>query len=557
GLMGGSGSGSSSQQAMNNPSTSQQFSSPRSPTLLDAIVRHVFEEDLRRHSFDNLWSELPDYGSIQTLLRLSLENKVQEQHHPNIVAPWSPEGRLGPSRVQFDVDSSVGSFMINNDRLGLNSQDNFSTIHANTCVYKDNRSYMLITGEKAILVQVHISGKICPYLFSMSYRDTADSYAYDGNRQRKWNVATYKYGEMWQCGDIISCTMDLDEGVVHFFRNGRDLGAAFTNVKMGPGVAYFPAVSLALGENLIINFGATPFRYPQHGYCPLEAPPTTQLLRAHSSFTWLHRLINLTINWHHYSDLVSLDSSVGSRRESSLLLVAQHIATHLGPLLAMPYVVEACLVPTLYHVVGINDDQDDSITTLNLPQAHVLFNLLMGSLEDHELLKCLENLIICLLTGHKQASESIKFRGQKKNLRLLYVLLTHTRLRKYCLKHILFDKVRFPSFVNMKAVDEEGLSSVVPSVWWVSKDNSLQHGDKAAYDQSIDTIRQAVQEVESIQMSILKLLMQLEDGQSYEDSSRALFLAKFRTFLKEHAPGSRTKINIANYPIVLGKYQPL
>lgn len=52
----------------------------------------------------------------------------------------------------------------------------------------------------------------------LSPGDTQDSYAYDGNRQRKWNEATYKYGAMWQCGDIISCTIDLDEGVVEYFR---------------------------------------------------------------------------------------------------------------------------------------------------------------------------------------------------------------------------------------------------------------------------------------------------------------------------------------------------
>lgn len=48
--------------------------------------------------------------------------------------------------------------------------------------------------------------------------DTPDSYAYDGNRQRKWNVATYRYGAVWQSGDIISCTIDLDAGVVEFYR---------------------------------------------------------------------------------------------------------------------------------------------------------------------------------------------------------------------------------------------------------------------------------------------------------------------------------------------------
>ena len=46
------------------------------------------------------------------------------------------------------------------------------------------------------------------------------------------------------------------------FRNGKNLGKAFSNINLGPGYAYFPAVSLAASENLRANFGATPLRYP-------------------------------------------------------------------------------------------------------------------------------------------------------------------------------------------------------------------------------------------------------------------------------------------------------
>lgn len=47
-----------------------------------------------------------------------------------------------------------------------------------------------------------------------------------------------------------------------FSRNGHSMGIAFSNVKMGPGYAYFPAASLSMGENIHVNFGATPLRYP-------------------------------------------------------------------------------------------------------------------------------------------------------------------------------------------------------------------------------------------------------------------------------------------------------
>ena len=45
-------------------------------------------------------------------------------------------------------------------------------------------------------------------------------------------------------------------------RNGQSLGTAFTDIKMGPGVAYFPAISLSFKESVAFNFGSRPLRYP-------------------------------------------------------------------------------------------------------------------------------------------------------------------------------------------------------------------------------------------------------------------------------------------------------
>lgn len=42
-------------------------------------------------------------------------------------------------------------------------------------------------------------------------------------------------------------------------RNGVSLGVAFDKVTYGQGVAYFPAVSLAMHEQLYANFGHVPF----------------------------------------------------------------------------------------------------------------------------------------------------------------------------------------------------------------------------------------------------------------------------------------------------------
>ncbi|XP_068246013.1 E3 ubiquitin-protein ligase RNF123-like [Palaemon carinicauda] len=539
--------------------------------LMDSLVQCVFADDLKqyrgvqpgRKCLDGIYSESPDYGSIQSLVQQCLDDEVRHNRHAE-AKERSSEGRLPKEStpVQFDVKSSVGLFSFNEDRLGLSSQDNFSTIRANTCVYKGKWQYELMLGTKGVM-QVGWATMNCQFSKEKGVGDTPDSYAYDGNRQRKWNVATYKYGAMWQCGDIISSTLDLDTRVVKFYRNGKSLGTAFENIKTGPGLAYFPAVSLALGENLTVNFGATPLRYPQPGYFPLESPPTTEKVKARKCISWLKNLVHLSLV-QQPGELHLLDDHLGStHRITCLFIVAQHIATHLGPLLIMPYIVEACLVPALAEIaevtplssVGyhqVHQEMKRSSNGLNLRKAHILFDFLMASLEDHELMKCLENLIICLLTGHKEPAEDINFRGQKYNLCLLYVLLSHDRLRKYCLNNILFDKVRFPSFVNVKIVDEEGLNKVVPTVWWKSKDDCFAEEDKKEYDNACNIVRCAVEEVEKIQIEILRLLLNAKDAPMYQDSSRALFLAKFRIFLKEHAPGSRVPpAGFTPHPVIL------
>lgn len=48
--------------------------------------------------------------------------------------------------------------------------------------------------------------------------DTAHSYAYDGGRVRKWNVATTPYGLAWLPGDVIGTCIDLDKGTLEYYR---------------------------------------------------------------------------------------------------------------------------------------------------------------------------------------------------------------------------------------------------------------------------------------------------------------------------------------------------
>ena len=134
-------------------------------------------------------------------------------------------------------------------------------------------------------VQLHTSGimqlgwvtPVTLYTPEDGVGDSKDSFAYDGKRVRKWNVASIHYGDQWTAGDIITCGVDFENGNIEYWRNGSYLGIAYSPSSLNDW-SYFPGVSLSYGEGCEINFGAIPFTYPAPGYSPIIGPPDQMFL---------------------------------------------------------------------------------------------------------------------------------------------------------------------------------------------------------------------------------------------------------------------------------------
>lgn len=71
-------------------------------------------------------------------------------------------GRIGPSLVRFDISTHQGLSIISPDRLTINSKRNFSTMRANTAVYKGKWMYELQLGSKGVM-QVGWSTIACEF----------------------------------------------------------------------------------------------------------------------------------------------------------------------------------------------------------------------------------------------------------------------------------------------------------------------------------------------------------------------------------------------------------
>lgn len=72
-----------------------------------------------------------------------------------------------------------------------------------------------------------------PFTLHNGVGDCPLSYSYDGYRVKKWNRENLAYGEAWSIGDIIGTLIDFDEKRISFWRNNKELGTAFTNIRVG------------------------------------------------------------------------------------------------------------------------------------------------------------------------------------------------------------------------------------------------------------------------------------------------------------------------------------
>lgn len=300
-------------------------------------------------------------------------------------------------------------------------------------------------------------------------------------------MTTHKYGESWLSGDVIGCALDMDTCTMSFYRNGRSLGVAFDNITSGAGAAYYPTVSLGFTENLTANFGSTPLRYPVDGYQPLQTPPVDKLNKAALIFEWFARIIPLVRTSREArqrsSETVNADERSMST-EAYLSCLSRVVLKHLGPLLTVPYIIEALFIPFIQKLCETADDRWKLL---------ICMDLLWMFLEEYEMKACLENSVVSLLSAFRHVSLMLAYPDQCDNLVPLINLCHHTVTRQHLLQFVLFDRVRFANFLHVKPLDERGLVEVVDKIWWETDplDASVE-SSKRSYMDSCDEIKTAI-----------------------------------------------------------------
>ncbi|XP_040102863.1 E3 ubiquitin-protein ligase RNF123 isoform X2 [Oryx dammah] len=454
------------------------------------------------------------------------------------------EGRLGPSTVVLDHTGGFeGLLLVDDDLLGVIGHSNFGTIRSTTCVYKGKWIYEVLISSQG-LMQIGWCTINCRFNQEEGVGDTHNSYAYDGNRVRKWNVTTTNYGKAWASGDIVSCLIDLDEGTLSFSLNGVSLGTAFENLSRGLGMAYFPAISLSFKESVAFNFGSRPLRYPVAGYRPLQDPPSASLVRAQRLLGCFQAVLSMELDPVE-GRLVEKESSEWQLQgQPTILLTLAHIFHHFASLLCEVYVVEAVLMSFLLGVVEAGPPEQAQTVV------HHVLDLLWLFMEDYEVQDCLKQLMMSLLRLYRFSPIVPDLSLQIHYLRLTIAILSHEKSRKFLLSNVLFDVLRSIVFFYIKSplrVEEAGLQELIPTTWWphrspregkeeVREETSEERLRRRAYERGCQRLKKRIEVVEELQVQILKLLLNNKDDNGGE-ASRYIFLTKFRKFLQENASG--------------------
>uniref|UniRef100_H3AZG8 Ring finger protein 123 n=1 Tax=Latimeria chalumnae TaxID=7897 RepID=H3AZG8_LATCH len=385
--------------------------------LLSDYLHHVFPNGDVKLSAATFRKPLNFQNLSDHLDRLLQEVCVEDDKDQNA------EYRLGPATVVLDHTSGFeGLLLVDDDLLGVVGHSNFSSIRATTCVYKGKWIYEVLISSQG-LMQIGWCTLNCRFNQEEGVGDTPDSYAYDGNRVRKWNVTTTNYGKSWAAGDIVSCLIDLDEGKISFCLNSINLGVAFDNIKLGPGMAYFPAISLSFKESVAFNFGSRPLRYPVEGYHPLQDPPTVDLLKAHKLLGYVKNIIRTDIDTQEGKLLEKDGSTWQVHGEPTVLITLAHVFNHFSPLMCKVYLVEDVLMNFLLHILEGGGAVEEH------PLIQQLLDLMWLLMEDYEVHECLKQLMMSLLRAYRFSPIIPDLGFQIHYLRLTIAVLRHEKSR--------------------------------------------------------------------------------------------------------------------------------
>ncbi|KAK8966827.1 E3 ubiquitin-protein ligase RKP [Platanthera guangdongensis] len=366
--------------------------------------------------------------------------------------------------VSIDIASICGELREVRGPLHIESLAAFSSARANTCVWKGKWMYE-VTLETSGVQQLGWATLTCPFTDRRGVGDAEDSYAFDGRRVSKWSRESKAYGQSWVVGDVIGCCIDLDGDMISFYRNGAYLGVAFDRIrKMGPGVGYYPALSLSEGESCELNFGSRPFRYPVEHFHPIQAPPSC----GSSSLYFLQCLSRLL-------EVQQLDKSSSTYFEKTRRL------KRFAPIEGLFYPISHGICEELFAMIRLNQDCIEYISWAALlpfmlevfrsqvPHDYATLDQVIGLFfEFHGHVSLFQHLIMALSFSCKTSTLALVdclYSGSYPYLAMACHILKHEEMMTLWWQSPAFES-SLEAFLSRKSPSKQDLQILIPSVWW-------------------------------------------------------------------------------------------
>lgn len=428
------------------------------------------------------------------------------------------------------------------DRLTVQSQSAFSTSRANVCVFGGKWMYEVQLRSKGVM-QIGWCSAQCRFTQDTGVGDTRNSYGLDGSKRRIWHIYTRnQYGPYWRSGDIFGVCLDMDRGSIEYYRNGVSLGEAFNDVERGPGVALFPAVSLAFNDSITANFGGSPFRHPIPSYKPLQQKPNIQLVQANHLLQYLVNLARIMSQPQTTTTTTKEDDSSEPliSVQSTQTLIAAILVDKLAPLLKYSYVIEDKVFSYIRGMcVYRSDASGNTLVHPGQPDSILgtFLSLLWTLMDEAEVKAFLVQLINFIGSCYKETPIDLEYEKQRTVIVILTCICNHPTTRKFLLENKFFEKNCLPLFLYIKPPDESALEKLLPDdcIW-----TEGIGGNKLEYNLACDRLKQCTSVLYSMQKNLILQLMNNGDGEAGRSaSSRRLFLAKFRKYVMDNSSEHR------------------
>eukprot|EP01105_Mastigella_eilhardi_P026976 TRINITY_DN8041_c0_g1_i1.p1 TRINITY_DN8041_c0_g1~~TRINITY_DN8041_c0_g1_i1.p1 ORF type:complete len:1095 (+),score=263.00 TRINITY_DN8041_c0_g1_i1:275-3286(+) len=398
----------------------------------------------------------------------------------------------------------------------VEAESNFPSVQGNVCVYKGRWMYEVTLGS--IGVQQHgWFTDACRFTDEEGVGDSPNSYAYDGNRVKRWSASRANYGQPWSVSDVIGCCIDCDNREILFFRNGTPMGVAFSGIRTGPGVAYYPGISLSRAERAQLNFGAFPFRYPIEGFLPLQQPtPADATVQCKYLLGCFRKLVSLQV-----SGVVGVDEAV---------IMGAHISEFLSPFIDTPSIVAEVVYPLVLEY----------ITTQQLAQYFALAAVVFA---EHEF-RGLVHQLVAYVTFRARTTllAAMKVEGPAGMSCLVPYRAAHCLLACPEIADVVRTDTQAPLWIEgllaLKQQNSLDLQSLLPVVWWPNTKEAVC--SQAKMEEHLSVLQGTLGALWDVQQRIAQVL--LEEGM-YLPWLQTL-LAKDVQYDRAVTPAGLTEISI-------------